>query len=268
LSGAEVWNFPTGSHVESSPRLVGGSVFCAAGEDGIYCLDAATSKPRWRFAGLHIDTTPAVADGRVFAGSVYGKPETVCLAADTGKPLWRKPSELSVLVPPATAPGRVYFGLGNGKLNRIDPNPAGALVCLDAISGDILWRRDLPDAVIGAPVVHDDLICFGCRDHHCYCLDRADGGLRWKTDLGSPVAAAPTIAGPHVYAVGARGQLCCLDIQTGAVTWRFNIARHSGAAPEILGAPSFAADQVYVGAGLDNSITSAAVVYCVKSPRP
>src|SRR5205814_1193228 len=68
--GHKLWQFETAGHIESSPCVADGKVFFGAGDDGLYCLDAGTGSRRWHFQGpFHIDTSPAVAGGRVYAGS-------------------------------------------------------------------------------------------------------------------------------------------------------------------------------------------------------
>jgi outer membrane protein assembly factor BamB len=166
----------------------------------------------------------------------------------------------------------VFFGAGNGKLNRSAPRPAGALLCLDAATGRRLWRYDVPDAVLATPAVGDAFVWFTSRDRHCYCLDRRDGRLRWKRDLGSPVAAAPALCGRHVYAVASGGLVACLDADSGAPVWRFDVGKHARATPELLSTPTLAptaeggsaARRLYLAGGLRQALRWSAVVYCLK----
>src|SRR5262249_21731265 len=94
-SGKKLWEFPTGSHTESSPCAVDGKVYFGAGDDGVFCVDAVTGKEVWHYQGLHVDCNPAVAGGRVYAGSgvgdLYRDTLLFCLDAATGKEEWRLP---------------------------------------------------------------------------------------------------------------------------------------------------------------------------------
>lgn len=271
-TGQEIWRFATKSHVESSPRVADGCVFFGAGDDGVYCVDAATGSLRWNFPGLHVDATPALAGNRLYAGSAYGKPEMLCLDTATGRPLWRTPSDVSVFGSPTVADNQVFFGVGNGKLTRSVPNPAGRLACLDATTGAELWRFEVPDAVLAAPALAGDLVYFGSRDGYCYCLTRRDGREQWKKDFGSPVVAAPLISDNHLFAVVFGGTLHCLDARSGAALWHFDVGKHSRTTPQLVSSPALAhsADdtgpQLYLGTGLYYSINIAAVVYRLKAP--
>jgi outer membrane protein assembly factor BamB len=166
--------------------------------------------------------------------------------------------------------GQVFFGIGNGKLTRSAPNPAGALVCLDADTGKQQWRYDVGDAVLSAPAMIGDAVVFGSRDHHCYCLHRHGGGLLWRTDLGSPMVAASEAMEKNLYAIGSGGIIHCLEPTKGLILWRFDMGKHFRATPEIVAAPALAIvnDRIrlYVGAGLDYSISSAAVLCCLEAP--
>lgn len=268
-TGHELWSFVTQSHTESSPRLAHGCVYIGAGDDGIYCLDQETGAPRWHFPGPHVDTAPTVIGDRVYAGSAYETTEMLCLEAATGKTVWRVASDLPVFCSAAVA-NQVFFGIGNGKLTRSAENPAGGLVCLDAATGNKLWRRDVADAVFGVPAVLGDTVIFGSRDGHCYSLRKQDGGIQWKTDLGSPMVAAPVGASGVLYACASGGNVYCLDQANGSIVWRMDLGKQFRAFAEIVAAPALAMDngriRLYVGAGLGYSISSAAVVCCLKPP--
>jgi outer membrane protein assembly factor BamB len=273
-TGAKLWNFPTKSHIESSPCVAHGCVFFGAGDDGVYCLEGTDGALRWHFAGLHVDSTPAVAANRLYAGSGYGSREVFCLDTTTGEAMWRVPCDLSAFGSPTVAENQVFIGIGNGKLSQSAAQPAGALLCLDVATGRKLWRHDAGDMVFGAPAVAGNRVYFGSRDRQCYCLDRRDGGLIWQKDLGSPVVAAPLLFAAQLHVVTSSGMAYCLDSSSGAIVRHFDLAKHSQTAPEILGTPAlaFAADRagtrprLYVGAGLHYSISSAAVVFCLKAP--
>lgn len=271
-TGSEIWRFAAKSHVESSPRVVDGHVYFGAGDDGVYCVDAATGDLRWNFPGVHVDATAAIVGNRLYASSAYGNPQMFCLDTATGRPRWRTPSDVSVFGSPAVVDNQVFFGVGNGKLTRSFPNPAGALICLDAATGEKLWRYDVADAVLGAPAVAGDNVYFGSRDGHCYCLHRPDGSLKWKKDLASPIVAAPAISGNHLFTVTFGGALHCLDARTGAALWHFDVAKHTRTTAQLVSSPAVAVSpddprpQLFLGTGLHYSVNVAALVYRLKAP--
>jgi outer membrane protein assembly factor BamB len=269
-TGKKLWDFATTSHTESSPCVADDRVYFGAGDDGVYCLDAVTGKEVWHFRGLHVDTPPAVAGNRVYAGSGYGNQEIFCLAADTGRVVWRLPVDLPAFAAPVVAGTQVYFGLGNGDFVKSAERPAGALLCVDAETGRRLWRHEAADAVHARPVVDDKRVYCCSRDRQCYCLDRKEGRVVWQADVGSPVVASPVLSGKWLYVAPSAGTVTCLDSASGAVRWVFDLAGYAQTKVQLLSSPVVVGEgeghRLYIGAGLDYTVSSAAALYCIREP--
>jgi outer membrane protein assembly factor BamB len=221
-SGRKVWRFATNGHTESSPHVVGANVYFGAGDDGLYCLDSQSGALHWHLVGPHVDGSPAIEGGRVYAGSGYGAYEVFCVDAITGTRIWSVPLDLSSFASPTVANGHVFFGLGNGTLVASAQTPAGALLSLDCATGRTDWRYNVTDAVHACPIVIGGDVIFASRDHCCYCLDRNSGTLRWKRDLRSPIVAAPFAIvrselgpAPAVCIVATDASVSWLDAATG-----------------------------------------------------
>jgi outer membrane protein assembly factor BamB len=72
-TGKEIWNFVTRGRVDSSPAVAGGRVYIGSVDGHLYVLDAATGMKRWEFdAGAGILSSPAIAAGRVLFASQDG----------------------------------------------------------------------------------------------------------------------------------------------------------------------------------------------------
>ena len=102
---------------------------CRAARDG------DVPKTVWHLTGVHVDSSPTLLDGRLFAGSVLGDvhQESCALGidADTGETVWKIPAPVPLAGAPAAADGRVFFTLGNGKLNEDADAPDGRVWCLE-----------------------------------------------------------------------------------------------------------------------------------------
>jgi outer membrane protein assembly factor BamB len=281
VTGRKLWDFETPSHTESSPCVAGDWVYFGAGDDGLYCFEAATGKPRWHFhEPLHIDANPAVAGTRLYAGSgvsqAHSDTQIFCLDTATGQIVWRKRMDLPSWGTPVPDGRHVFFGLGNGRYNSSAEKPAGALLCVEADTGRVVWRHEVPDAVLGKPAVDAEHVYLGARDGFCYCLDRDRGEFCWKRDLGSPVVTAPALIGRRLYVAASGGNVCCLQADTGATVWSFDVAAHSERVPQVFSSPEVVHEQgcegeprrIYFGAGLASSLHNSAALYCLEDACP
>jgi outer membrane protein assembly factor BamB len=285
-TGEKVWEFPTASHTESSPCVTAGKVYFGAGDDGLYCLDAATGRKLWQYSeGLHIDASPTLAGKRVFCGSGVdrdrpgtGGTAIFCLDADTGERLWKVKTTLPVWGGAAVAGGHAYFALGNGDYFTDDPDPAGAVLCVEARSGAEVWRYRVGGGVLLRPAVDEGRVFFACRNGFCYCVDREKGKLIRKWDVGSPAVASPAIV-PHsccgktaqVIVIGSAGKVCCLDPGADALAWEWDELNRGEATA--MGTPSVvvrhtpAGDRlaVYFGVEVGRRFGGFAKVFCLET---
>jgi outer membrane protein assembly factor BamB len=278
-SGHKRWQFQSVGHIESSPRVARGKVYFGAGDDGLYSVEAFRGKELWHHRGpVHIDSTPALHEGRVYAGSgvsrAHKQTEILCLDGESGRVIWRTPTDLPVWGSPAVDGEEVFFGLGNGRIAvsaQPPERPAGALLCADAATGNELWRYPASDAVLHQPVVAAEHVYFASRNARCYCLDRKSRQALWVTELGSPVVARPALCEGGLYVISTAGLLCRLDAITGRVEWTFDLAAFSQLSPQIYSSPSVVRAggpggrrRIYAGTELRSPISSAAVLYCLQ----
>ena len=254
-----LWSKATASHVESTPTVSGNRVYIGAGDDGIIALDAGPSgEPSiaWQVGKIHIDASPLVVGDRLYVGSVPGDlyKELAILAIDgrTGKEAWKVPAPLPVPDALAMAGGRLFAGLGNGKVNQDADHPEGALWCLQASSGDRLWEVKAEKSVIGTPALMGENVYFGSLDQNCYGVAQADGAVRWKVDAGGPIVASPIAAGGKIYVLTAGGRLACLEALKGRELWHLDLDVPEA---DAFSSPMLAGGRLYVAAG--------GKVYCV-----
>jgi outer membrane protein assembly factor BamB len=247
-TGKLIWATATRSHTEASPTVVGNRLYTAAGDDGVYCLDATTGRPIWHRGDMHVDSSPAVADGRVFVGTGYGRLRALALDAETGASLWETETDLPVWGPPSVADGSVFFGMGNGDFVKSAPKPRGAVWRLDAATGNPVWKCDLPDAVLSAIAVREERLFAGCRNGFTYALNRKDGKVLWEAECGGPVVASPALDTSRVYAAGDRGKVVALDQASGQSVWTLDLSTKGGPDVKLFSSPALAGGRLYLGA--------------------
>jgi outer membrane protein assembly factor BamB len=255
-SGTVVGSLPTTSHVESSPALDGNKVYFGAGEDGVIGIeltDEGLPRPLWHRRGDHVDASPAVAGGAVYVGSVTGdagqSPVLIDLDLATGGEIWRVPTALPAIAAPAVDSDRVYFALGNGKLNRDAERPAGALWCLSTKTGERLWEVRSPASLYASPVCSDKRVVIARGDGIIQCLHQVDGREDWQASVGGRVVSGPVVSGGAVYVLAESGLLVRLDATTGRERWRFSDLEEAAPAGDVRASPVLAGGRLFVAVG-------------------
>jgi outer membrane protein assembly factor BamB len=73
-TGKAAWTFATKARVESSPAIAGGRVFVGSNDGRFYVLNLNTGGKIWEFdAGSPLSASPAIARGRIVIGSQDGR---------------------------------------------------------------------------------------------------------------------------------------------------------------------------------------------------
>lgn len=162
----------------------------------LYALDPEDGTRRWTVEVEDNVSTPTVGDGLVYFGTRYGTVEAV--AADTGHREWHLEVGGDVVSSPAVATGTIYVG-------------ADAIYAIDAASGTVQWRFDLPEATFwsnSSPAVVDGVVYVGSgvlgREGRVYALDAADGTERWREGFDAPMFSAPAVVDGTLYVLDDR----------------------------------------------------------------
>ena len=147
------------------------------------------------------------------------------------QPMWRYVRDMQKDAghPVATAGGLAFVGCEHN----------GALLALDAKTGEERWRFYTNGAIRTRPAADAQRVIFGSDDGYLYCLGH-DGKLRWRSALGNgdrfvighqrltsawPVPTHPLLADGKVFALGgcwpADGVFMnAIDAMTGRLLWR------------------------------------------------
>ena len=213
----------------------------------------------YHFAGLHIDTTPALADitgdGRqeIIAGTMEG----VVLALDVdGNLLWQF-EQADVISSPITV---AALTASSPTLSALALTNTGALFCLDARTGALQWRHDLPGNVHWGvmSVVAADITGNGNKEvatadarGTLVCLD-ASGAVVWRHEGATGYAGAPAVADitgdgvPEIIIGGMDCPLICYSHE-GRELWRYKDGAATGGAPVLVDLTGDGALEVLVG---------------------
>ena len=192
--GRRLWRYATAGRVRSTPAVAGDVVVVGSSDGRVHFVDLATGRARARHdtegAGLFsgdfgfdrrsVQSTPAVAGGRVFVGAKDGFLYALDLA--TGERLWREDHEVSWVVGgPAVVDGVVFTGTSDRQWVQ----------ALDAATGRELWKNVVGGTVWTSPAVAGETVYVGSGAGLVFALDRRTGETRWSYRAGGRVHSSP-----------------------------------------------------------------------------
>jgi len=113
---------------------------------------------------------------------------------------WREkspdgPSE--IIATPVVYEGRIYVAIGQSPIHG---KGQGALSCIDAATGEIVWQSRLVDRSLCTVSAVDGLVYIADFSGNLHCFDAVTGKRYWVHDLGAGVWSASTfVADGKVY---------------------------------------------------------------------
>lgn len=207
-SGEVVWTLETGGRIRSTPAVADGVAVVGSADGVVYAADASTGELLWTHATLGaelhsgefgfdrrtVQSSPAIADGRVYVGARDGFLYALDLA--TGERLWRADHEVSwVNSSPAAAGGRVFVGTSDGRFVQ----------AVDAETGEEIWRQESRGIVWTSPLVVGDVVIFAEGGGRIRALDPVTGETRWTIYPPTELWASPVVADGVLYIGTQRG---------------------------------------------------------------
>ena len=169
--------------------------------------------------GLH-RIRPALRGATLFAASSEGKVRA--LQYDNGKTLWKADLDTAL-----------SGGVGIYDDAMLVGSSEGAVLKLDAGSGDIQWSTQLQGEVLAPPQADGRVVVAQTYDGKLHGLEFDTGELIWTYDSNVPVltlrgTGTPLLDGGTVYAGFANGRVLALDAASGAIKWELRVAISQG----------------------------------------
>jgi len=237
--------FATGDAIQSSPALVGDTLYVTSFDGRVYAIDAARGKRRWATATKGpLYASPVVAHGAVYVGSMDHF--FYALDAKNGRVRWKFDAGTPLFATAAVFNGVVCFG-ANKKI-----------VGLDAATGKPRWEQAAGGLFQSRAAAADGVFYLGGWDNTLYALDAGTGQIKWKAPMGranggrgslsfyfSPAIASPTVGEGRVYVCTNDGVLHAVNARTGEDDWIVR-APQGG---DVFGysSPLYADGKIYVG---------------------
>jgi outer membrane protein assembly factor BamB len=198
-TGKTIWKRELPGRAESSPLVIGRSVYFGSEAGELYSLSTRNGNVRWttNLAGA-VKAAPAYRRGTLFVGDYGG--EMSAVSARTGEIRWQSGSlgpgfggTGEFYSTPAIAFGRIYSGNNDGRIYSFD-----------AKTGELAWSYSTGGYVYSGPAVADTpktppTVYVGSFDGNVYALDARDGATRWTASAGGSVSGSLSVVGNIVY---------------------------------------------------------------------
>jgi outer membrane protein assembly factor BamB len=198
-TGKTIWKHSLPGRAESSPVVIGRTVYFGCEDGNLYALSTISGNVRWATAlGGPIKSAPAYYGGRLYVGDYGGYMNAV--DAKTGKLIWQTSSlgqgfgtSGAFYSTPAVAFGRVYAGNNDDRVYSFDLE-----------DGTLAWSYSTGGYAYSGPTVSTTrhsppTVYIGSFDGNVYALDAKNGETRWERSTGGQVVGSLSAVGDIVY---------------------------------------------------------------------
>jgi outer membrane protein assembly factor BamB len=226
------WSLATAGPIDSTPAVVGGTVYVGDESGNLYAVDETSGNVEWSTAvGGAIESSPAVDSGLVIFGDDAGS--LTALDAGTGSNAWSTPLSGEVRSAPAVVGGVVYVG-----------STTGVLYAVNEASGAIEWSYQLAGGVVSSPAadIAAGLVIVTDQSGAVTAVSTT-GSFVWAYATGSAIDASPAVASGRVFVGSTNDTVYALDESSGALDWSATTDGTITATPGLIGTT------VYVGSG-------------------
>ena len=198
-TGKTIWKHPLPGRAESSPLVLGRTVYFGCENGYLYALSTGRGDIRWATQlGGGVKAAPAFRDGVLYVGDYGGHMNAV--DAGNGRLIWQSGSlgpgfggTGEFYSTPAVAFGRVYAGNNDGRVYSYDQKD-GALAWTHSTGGYVYSGPTVAQTRHTAPTVY-----IGSFDGNIYALNARNGETRWSRSAGGQVVGSLSAVGNIVY---------------------------------------------------------------------
>lgn len=227
-TGRVLWKRSLPGRAESSPLVLGRSVYFGCEDGKLYSLSTRNGNVRWTTQlGGPVKASPAFRNGVLFVGDYGGYMNAV--RASTGKLLWQSGSlgpglgaSGQFYSTPAVAFGRVYAGNNDGRVYSYD-QADGALAWSHSTGGYVYSGPTVASTTSTPPTVY-----IGSFDGNVYALNARNGETRWSHSAGGQVIGSLSAIGEIVYVAEFNHTTTYgFDMKTGKPVFRYKTGAYT-----------------------------------------
>lgn len=211
-----------GGSFEATAVIADGTIFIGDFDGTVLALDLATGDVKWTYqTEIGISAAAAVRDGLVYVGDIEGR--FYCLDAKSGKPAWQiKDPESGETLPFFAAGAEINGGPNFHGENVLFGSQDATLYCLDAKTGEVVWKHTIDDQIRCAPtIVEGRAFLAGC-DGKLHIIDVTKGEAVDSVPIESPTGSTPAALGDHVYFGTEAGEFFNIDWRKAEVVWKYH----------------------------------------------
>jgi outer membrane protein assembly factor BamB len=204
-TGRMIWKKSLPGRAESSPLVIGRSLYFGCEDGRLFSLSTRNGNVRWSTElGGAVKSAPAYYGGALYVGDYGG--EMSAVDAKTGSIKWQSGSlgpgfggTGEFYSTPAVAFGRVYAGNNDARVYSFDIS-----------DGTLAWSYSTGGYVYSGPAVArtrhtGPTVYIGSFDGNVYALNAKTGEPRWIQSAGGSVIGSLTAVGNIVYAAEFNG---------------------------------------------------------------
>ena len=185
--------------------------------------------PNWVYsAPAAVDSSPAVADGKVFFGDQSGVLSAVNL--NTGALAWSATAGGAISSSPAVD--------GSARL-VVAGSADGKVYAWSEYDGKAAWTVTTGGAVTSSPLIYGGVVYVGSADHKLYAINEKTGAVIWTAGVGGAITAAPALDPGTSTIVVADSSGLVTAYRTGGSTatrrWQVSVGAAVTASPVLTG---------------------------------
>ena len=208
-------------------------------------FDADRLEPVWSTPVGAGYSGPTISNGRVYLTSYLNEPDEVeqihCVDEETGKEIWKyvypcRYQDFSYPLGP-----RAAVAIFDGKAYAL--GAMGHFHCLDAVTGEVLWAKDLLEeydasnpvwGIASSPLVDENSVYLqigGQPDACIVAFDKDTGKEQWRSLDGLASYSAPRFiqqAGQKQVLAWTGDWFAALNAKTGEPLWKHTFSRATG----------------------------------------
>ncbi len=101
-------------------------------------------------------------------------------------------------------------------------DPEGQVLAVDAVNGEVIWRKKIDSELSGGPGLVGDLLLLGADEAVLIALDAADGEERWRRRVSSELLSSPAGESGTVVVRTSDGRVLGVNAGNGVTRWSFD----------------------------------------------